>query len=51
MTYKGINFCDSCGALLEAGRWIHGVCASCEQAAKGGKRRPVEIVKVGRKLL
>lgn len=50
MTYRGINFCDRCGRLLESGQWLCGLCHKCEEAAKDA-RRPVETVKPRRGLL
>ncbi len=38
MTYHGIDRCDNCGQPLEDGRWLAGLCESCERAVKAAKR-------------
>jgi len=32
--YHGIDACDICGADLEDGRGMYGICKSCEEAKK-----------------
>ncbi len=36
--YCGIDKCDACGADLEDGRWLSGLCEACEAAAKKAKK-------------
>ncbi len=36
--YHGIDYCDACGEVLDEGKWLSGLCQSCEQAAKAAKR-------------
>ena len=50
MAYKGINFCDRCGEVLERGGWLSGLCKVCEAAAKAVKK-PVRVVKPTRGVL
>lgn len=27
--YRGIEFCDGCGARLDSGEWLSGLCGAC----------------------
>ena len=46
--YKGINYCDRCGKLLEHGQWLCGLCKACEKKAN---EREARIVKPRKGLL
>lgn len=36
--YRGIDSCDRCGARLQSGEWLGGLCNACEKRVKRTRR-------------
>ncbi len=34
LTYRGLDWCDGCGGLLQPGEWLSGLCAACQKPAE-----------------
>ncbi len=37
LTFRGLDYCDSCGAELRLGEWLSGLCEACRGPAARGR--------------